>query len=88
MSRIIYAIIEYRGVKMKNLKLIRVMKDYTQLKVQMETGISQSVLSKYERGDLLPTADNLIILAKFYKTSTDFLLDLTDEQNPYPQKRV
>ncbi len=71
---------------MKNIKLIRVINDYTQLKVQMETGISQSVLSKYECGELLPTSENLMILAKFYKTSVDFLLDLTDEQAPYPQK--
>ena len=72
---------------MKNIKLIRVTKDYTQLKVQMETGISQSVLSKYDHGDLMPTADNLIILAKFYNTSVDFLLDLTDETKPYPTKK-
>jgi len=73
---------------MKNLKLIRVTKDYTQLKVQMETGISQSVLSKYERGDLMPTSENLIILAKFYNTSLDFLMDLTDEMKPYPIKNT
>ena len=72
---------------MKNIKLIRVTKDYTQLKVQMETGISQSVISKYECGDLVPTGENLIILSKFYNTSTDFLLDLTDEQQPYPLKK-
>ena len=72
---------------MKNMKLIRVTKDYTQLKVQMETGISQSVLSKYERGDAIPTGDNLLILAKFYNTSIDFLMDLTDETKPYPPKR-
>ncbi len=71
---------------MKNLKLIRVTKDYTQLRVQMETGISQSVLSKYECGDLMPTSENLIILAKFYNTSVDYLLDLTDTQAPYPRK--
>ncbi len=72
---------------MKNLKLIRVTKDYTQLKVQMNTGINQSILSKYESGILLPSAENLVILAKFYNTSVDFLLDLTDEQQPYPRKR-
>lgn len=72
---------------MKNLKLIRVIHDYTQLKVQIETGISQSVLSKYENGELMPTSENLIILAKFYNTSTDFLLDITDEQKPYPKKQ-
>ena len=72
---------------MKNLKLIRVTKDYTQLKVQMETGISQSTLSKYESGDAIPTTDNLMILAAYYKTSMDFLMDRTDERKPYPPKQ-
>lgn len=72
---------------MKNIKLIRVTKDYTQLKVQMDTGISQSTLSKYESGDMVPTTDNLMILAEYYKTSIDFLLDLTNERKPYPPKR-
>ncbi len=71
---------------MKNIKLIRVIKDYTQLKVQLDTGISQSMLSKYERGELIPTADNLEILADYYKTSVDFLMDRTSEMKPYPKK--
>ena len=71
---------------MKNIKRIRVLNEYTQLKVQMETGISQSILSKYERGELMPTTDNLIILADFYKTSLDYLTDRTDEVKPYPKK--
>lgn len=71
---------------MKNIKLIRVLNEYTQLKVQMETGISQSILSKYERGDLMPTTENLIILADFYKTSLDYLMDRTDEVTPYKKK--
>ncbi len=71
---------------MKNIKKIRVLNEYTQLKVQMETGISQSILSKYERGDLMPTTENLIILADFYKTSLDYLTDRTDEEKPYPKK--
>lgn len=72
---------------MKNMKLIRVTRDYTQLKVQMDTGISQSTLSKCESGDALPTTENLIILAKYYNTSLDYLMDLTDERRPYPPKR-
>lgn len=71
---------------MKNIKKIRVLNEYTQLKVQMETGISQSILSKYERGELMPTTENLTILADFYKTSLDYLADRTDEVKPYPQK--
>lgn len=71
---------------MKNIKLIRVINDFTQIKVQMETGIPQSVISKYETGELMPTSENLMILAKFYDTSMDFLMDLTDERSPYPPK--
>ena len=72
---------------MKNIKLIRVINDYTQIKVQMETGIPQSIISKYETGELLPTTENLMILATFYNTSIDYLLDLTDEKVPYPPKK-
>lgn len=72
---------------MKNIKLIRVMNDFTQVKVQMDTGISQSTLSKYENGETIPTIDNLMILADYYHTSLDFLMDLTSEMKPYPQKR-
>ena len=72
---------------MKNIKLIRVTNDYTQLKVQMDTGISQSTLSKYENGETLPTVENLMILASYYKTSLDYLMDRTEEQKPYPAKR-
>lgn len=72
---------------MKNIKLIRVMNDFTQLKVQMDTGISQSAISKYENGEAIPTIDNLMLLADYYHTSLDFLMDLTDERKPYPKKR-
>ena len=72
---------------MKNIKLIRVINDYTQLKVQMDTGISQSTLSKYESGDTVPTVDNRMILAEYYHTSLDFLMDLTNERKPYPSKK-
>lgn len=71
---------------MKNIKLIRVMNDFTQVKVQMDTGISQSTLSKYENGETIPTIDNLMILADYYHTSLDFLMDLTNEMKPYPPK--
>lgn len=54
---------------MKNLKRIRILREYTQLRLQMETGISQSTLSKYETGEAVPTVENLLLLARFYHTS-------------------
>ncbi len=71
---------------MKNLKLIRVMNDFTQLKVQIETGISQSIISKYETGELMPTTENLTVLADFFGTSLDYLMDRTSVKTPYPPK--
>ena len=71
---------------MRNIKLVRVIRDYTQIKVQMDTGISQSTLSKYECGEAVPTVENLMILAEYYHTSMDYLMDLTDEVKPYPKK--
>ena len=71
---------------MKNIKLLRITRELTQLNVQMATGIDQSILSKYERGEYLPTTENLLILAEFYHTSLDYLMDLTSVKEPYPKK--
>ena len=71
---------------MKNIKFIRVSRDITQLRVQMETGISQSTISKYETGESIPTVENLLLLADFYNTSLDYLIDRTDAVTPYPKK--
>lgn len=72
---------------MENLRRLRLKKHMTQVALQIETGIPQGALSKYERGAALPTADNLAILAAYFHTSMDYLMGLTDEEKPYPQKR-
>lgn len=45
--------------------------------------VSQSTYSRYERGVLDIPCESLVTLARFYKTSTDFLLGLTKEKRPY-----
>lgn len=69
---------------MKNIKFIRVTRDITQLKVQMDTGISQSTISKYETGEALPTIENLLLLSDYYNISLDYLMDKTRIQKRYP----
>lgn len=71
---------------MENLRKLRETNHLTQLVVSVKTGIDQSLLSKYERGVRLPTVENLMILAKLYNTSLDYLMDLTDTATPYPRK--
>lgn len=71
---------------MNNLRAIRQKRKKTQIAVQMVTGIDQSLLSKFERGERTPTADDLCRLADYYHTSTDYLLGRTDEEAPYPPR--
>lgn len=57
--------------------------DLTQTKLAQMLGMSQTGYSKYETGENdIPTAI-LIKLARFYKTSIDFLLGETDNPQRY-----
>lgn len=67
-----------------NLKLLRKSKGYTQIAVQMKTGIEQALLSKFENGERIPPTETLIRLADFYNVSIDYILCRTD--NPNMQK--
>jgi len=45
--------------------------------------IRQPTYSDYERGNLDVPAPALIALARFYHTSVDYILELTDIREPY-----
>lgn len=70
---------------MERIKKMRIEKGFTQLQVQMKTGIDQSDYSKIERGMRYPTVEQLISLSKLFGTSIDYLLEQTDEEKPYPR---
>ena len=61
-----------------NLKLLRLQKKKTQLMVQMDTGIEQALLSKYENGQRIPPTETLIALADYYDVSIDYILKRTE----------
>ena len=61
-----------------NLKKLRLQKKKTQLNVQMETGIEQALLSKYESGKRIPPTETLMTLADYYGVSMDFIMGRTD----------
>ena len=48
---------------------------------------TQVTYSRYEIGTRDIPIEVLIALAKFYNTSVDYLLGLTDEKKPYPQSK-
>ena len=47
----------------------------------------QQTYSRYETGAAQPSLEILVKLALFFDTSTDFILNLTEEEKPYPRKK-
>ena len=60
------------GERVRNLREAR---GWTQRELARRAGIaSKSVISYYELGERHPTLDNLVLLAKVFGVSTDYLL--------------
>ena len=70
---------------MNHLKKLRLEKGLTQLSLQMQTGIEQSLISKYESGERVPPTETLMLLADFFHTRMDYIMERTEERKPYPR---
>jgi transcriptional regulator with XRE-family HTH domain len=57
--------------------------DLTQSDIAKLLNIRQNTYSQYENGQRQIPIPMLIALAKYYKTSVDYLLGLTDVKAPY-----
>jgi len=68
-------------IRVRNL---REDKDMTQMQMAKHLCCSQRVYSNYERGDVDIPSRVWVELAKFHGTSVDYLMELTDEKEPYP----
>lgn len=69
------------------IRNLREDKDLTQKQIGTILNMSQTGYNQYEIGkNDIPTRV-LIELAKFYNTSVDYLLGLTDETKPYKRKK-
>ncbi len=68
-----------------NLRIrdIREDHDYTQTEIAKILHCTQQTYSRYESGEITIDLHSLIILAKFYNTSVDYLLGLTNVSKPY-----
>ncbi len=64
----------------RRLRDLREDADLTQKQVAKYLGMSQTGYSKYETGENDIPTQVLIALAKFYHTSVEYLLGLTDER--------
>ena len=70
---------------MSRLKQLRKALGYSQVKIQMLTGIDQSDYSKIESGKRNLSFEQCRRLAVALETSMDYLAGLTDEPKPYPR---
>ena len=70
-----------------NIRKLRRMRHLTQVGLQMQTGIEQGLISKFETGGRIPPTETLIRLANFFETSMDYIMCRTDEVAPYPPLR-
>ena len=65
------------------IKDLREDHDLTQQQLAEYLHIKQNTYSQYENGQRQLPLDCLIALAKYYNTSTDYILGLTKERKPY-----
>ena len=65
---------------MSRLRELRKERGYTQIKMQMLTGIDQSAYSKIERGERYLSFEQCRRVALALDTSMDYLAGLTDEK--------
>ena len=75
-------------MNISRLKEIRQDRDLLQKDVAKILKTSQKQYSLYENGIRLIPIDKLAILAKYYNTSVDYLIGLTDERKPYPNSII
>ena len=66
------------------LRNLREDADYTQECMAHLLNVSQRAYSRYETGERAIPLASLCLLADFYQTSVDYLLNRTDCKAPYP----
>jgi len=69
------------------LKSIRKARNINQVDIAEFLNCKQNTYQQYESGKRQIPLDLLKKLSFFYNTSIDYLLEITDEINPYPRKK-
>lgn len=72
---------------MNRLKELRKERGYTQVKMQMLTGIDQSDYSKIENGKRYMSFEQCVKIADALDTSMDYLAGRTNQKEPYPKAK-
>lgn len=73
---------------MNRIRELREDNDIKQVQLAKLLNITQAQYSRIENNEYELSYDGLIKLSKFYNTSIDYLLGLTDVKKPYPVARI
>jgi len=74
-------------IMLENLRALREDRDIKQKTMAEMLQVHQTTYSDYELGRLNVPNDVLIKLARYFDTSVDYILGVTDETRPYPRKK-
>lgn len=72
---------------MLKIRDIREDRNYSQTQIANLLNCTQQTYSRYEREEITIDIYSIIKLAKFYNTSTDYLLGLTNVMKPYSRSK-
>ena len=71
---------------LRRLRDLREDSDLKQKDIAKVLNVAQRTYSAYENGERMIPYPCIIELAKFYGTSADYILGLTDTKEPYPRR--
>lgn len=70
----------------ERIRALREDKDKSQVEVAALLGVGQRTYCDYELGKTRIPVDSLMILAKFYNVSMDYICGLCDAKGHFPKK--
>lgn len=70
----------------RRMRELREDNDKKQVEIASILDISQQYYSEYEKGNRPIPVEKLKILARYYGTSIDYIVELTDEIKPYKRR--
>lgn len=71
----------------ERIRALREDSDFTQTKVAKLLKVGQKTYSDYELGKTRIPIDSLIVLAKLYNVSMDYICGVSDTRKPFPQNK-
>lgn len=69
------------------LRELREDHDLTQIECAKIANIGKNSYIRYENGERVPPLDTIVVYAKYYSVSIDYIAKLTNEIKPYARKK-